>query len=40
LRITFTAPAVEGTYESAWQAYGPDGVAFGDPIYIKIVVGQ
>lgn len=38
LRITFTAPTVEGTYESAWQAYGPDGIAFGDPIFMKIVV--
>jgi hypothetical protein len=37
IRIAFTAPAVEGTYESAWQAYSPDGVAFGDPIYMKIV---
>ncbi|MBC7877723.1 MAG: hypothetical protein H7Y59_11195 [Anaerolineales bacterium] len=38
LRILFTAPTTEGTYESAWQAYGPDDVAFGDPIFIKIVV--
>jgi hypothetical protein len=40
LHITFTAPTVEGTFESAWQAYGPDGIAFGDPIYMKIVVVQ
>ena len=38
LRIIFTAPTVEGTYESAWQAYGPDGLAFGDPIFMKIIV--
>jgi hypothetical protein len=38
LHITFTAPTVEGTYESAWQAYGPDGIAFGDPIFMKIVI--
>ncbi len=38
LRINFTAPATEGTFESAWQAYGPDGVAFGDPVFMKIVV--
>jgi len=38
LHITFTAPTVEGTYESAWQAYGPDGNAFGDPIFMEIVV--
>ncbi len=38
LRILFTAPTVEGTYESAWQAYGPDGIAFGDPVFMMIVV--
>lgn len=38
IRILFAAPAAEGTYESAWQAYGPDGNAFGDPIFMKIVV--
>ena len=38
LRILFTAPTVEGIYESAWQAYGPDGSAFGDPVFMKIVV--
>jgi len=38
LRIAFTAPTSEGTYESAWHAYDPNGVAFGDPIYMKIIV--
>jgi hypothetical protein len=38
IRIAFTAPATDGTYESAWQAYGPDGIAFGDLIFVKIVV--
>lgn len=38
LRILFTAPTAEGTYESAWQAFGPDGTVFGDPIFMKIVV--
>lgn len=38
LRILFTAPAEAGFYESAWQAYGPDGSAFGDPVFMKIVV--
>jgi len=37
LRILFPAPAAEGTYESSWQAYGSNGIAFGDPIYMKIV---
>jgi hypothetical protein len=38
LRIIFTAPAEPGTNQSAWQAFGPDGVAFGDPVYMDIVV--
>ncbi len=38
LQIIFTAPAVEGTYESGWQAYGSDGTAFGDTIWVRIVV--
>lgn len=38
IRILFTAPVVAGTYQSAWQAYGPDGVAFGDPVYVEVVV--
>jgi hypothetical protein len=38
IRVAFTAPTTEGTYESWWQAYGPDGIAFGDPISMKIVI--
>ncbi len=38
LQIILTAPTVEGTYESAWQAYGPDGNAFGDVVFLTIVV--
>lgn len=38
LRILFTAPTVEGTYQSAWQAFGPDGNAFGDPVFLTIFV--
>lgn len=38
IRIRFTAPTTDGIYESAWQAYGPDGIAFGDPIFMRIVV--
>jgi hypothetical protein len=38
LRILFTAPSDAGTYNSAWQAFGPEGTAFGDTIYIQIVV--
>ena len=38
LRILFTAPTIAGIYESAWQAYDPDGIAFGDPIFMKVIV--
>ncbi len=38
LRILFTAPQSAGTYRSAWQAISPDGVAFGDTIFIQITV--
>jgi hypothetical protein len=37
LQITFTAPFTGGDYESAWQAFDPSGLAFGDLIYIRIV---
>lgn len=38
LQIIFTAPAIVGEYESAWQAVDPDGNFFGDLVFIKIVV--
>lgn len=38
IRILFTAPTAAGTFQSTWQAYGPDGVAFGDNVNITIVV--
>jgi len=38
IRILFTAPPEAGTYESAWQAFGSDGNAFGDPVFLKIIV--
>ena len=37
IQITFTAPFTDGEYESAWQAFDPSGLAFGDPIYVRIV---
>jgi hypothetical protein len=37
IQILFTAPFTDGEYESAWQAFDPDGVAFGDPIFIRII---
>lgn len=38
IQIIFTAPFSDGEYESAWQAFDPFGLAFGDPIYMRIVV--
>jgi hypothetical protein len=38
IQIIFTAPFTDGIYESAWQAYDPNGVAFGSVIYIRIDV--
>ena len=38
IQITFIAPFSDGTYESAWQAFDPSGFAFGDAIYMRIVV--
>lgn len=38
IRILFTAPGDPGTYQSDWQAYDPQGVAFGDPLLIRLVV--
>lgn len=38
IQISFTAPFEEGVYESAWQAFDPNGLAFGDPIYMRILV--
>lgn len=40
IRILFTAPDEPGAYRSAWQAYDPQGVPFGDPIFIDILVSQ
>jgi hypothetical protein len=38
IRIIFIAPQEPGTYRSAWEAYDPQGRAFGDPIFIEVVV--
>jgi hypothetical protein len=40
LRILFTAPLVIGTYQSAWQAFAPDGTPFGDTVFMQIIVSQ
>jgi len=36
IQITFTAPFTDGKYESAWQAFDPNDLAFGDPIFMRI----
>lgn len=38
LRVLFIAPLEAGTYQSAWQAFGADGAAFGDTVFMQIVV--
>ena len=38
IRLTFSAPSEPGAYRSAWQAYSPQDVPFGDPIFVEIVV--
>lgn len=38
IRIFFTAPTETGTFRSAWQAFSPQGTAFGDLFYIEIIV--
>ena len=38
LRILLTAPSESGTYQSAWQAYDPQGQPFGGPVFIKVTV--
>ena len=38
LRLVFTAPSEPGSYQSAWQAFDPQGNAFGDPVFIDFDV--
>lgn len=38
IQITFTAPFTDGVYASTWQAFDPNGLPFGDPIYMNIIV--
>ena len=38
LRVVLVAPSDPGNYRSAWQAVSPQGVLFGDPIYVEINV--
>jgi hypothetical protein len=38
IRMLLTAPSDPGAYRSAWQAVGPGGESFGDPIYVDFLV--
>lgn len=38
IQVIFTAPSKAGTYLSSFQAFNPEGKAFGDPVFIEIVV--
>jgi hypothetical protein len=38
IRIAFTAPSEPGAYTTAWQAVDPNGVPFGDPVFMEINV--
>lgn len=38
LRMIFTAPQEAGYYQSAWQAFNPRDIPFGDPFFIEIQV--
>jgi hypothetical protein len=38
LRILFTAPQTAGQYISEWQAFDPNGIAFGQSFFIKFQV--
>lgn len=40
IRIVFSAPDEPGVYRSAWQATNPERTAFGDPIFIEIIVEE
>jgi hypothetical protein len=40
IRIQFIAPEEPGTYISAWQAFTPAGLPFGDQFFINIVVAN
>lgn len=38
LRLVFAAPPESGSHQGAWQAFAPDGTAFGEAVYLQIVV--
>jgi hypothetical protein len=38
LSVYFIAPAEAGSYHTAWQAFNPEGLAFGEVVYMVIIV--
>ena len=38
IAVTMQAPATPGTYQSTWQMRNPQGVFFGEPVWVVIVV--
>lgn len=40
IRMIFIAPEESGNFRSAWQAYDPQDIPFGDPFFIDIVVAE
>lgn len=38
IRVVFHAPLDPGRYRSAWQAFDPEDLPFGDPVFIEIEV--
>ena len=38
IRMVYIAPDEPGNYRSAWQAFDPQGLPFGDPFFIDIIV--
>ena len=40
IQIQFVVPDESGLLRSAWQAFNPQGEAFGDPVFIEISIGE
>ena len=38
IQVLFTAEKDPGSYHKAWQAFNPEGEAFGDVIYVEYVI--
>jgi hypothetical protein len=38
INVPMQAPTIPGTYRGVWRMEGPDGVRFGDRVFVQIVV--